>query len=144
MKLVDLNVLLYAVNRDAAPHASVRQWWDAALSGEEPIALSWPVLLGFLRVATNSRVFAQPLSCEQAVAKIDLWLAQPSVRIVSETAEHWRIMRGLLVESGTAGNLTTDAYLAALAIAHGAVLVSCDADVARFSGLRWEHPMNAT
>lgn len=141
MKLIDLNVLLYAVNRDAAHHAAARQWWESALNGEEPIALCWPVLLGFLRVATSCRVFAQPLSCDDALAKIDQWLAQPPVRIVTETGEHWRIFRSLLQASGTAGNLTTDAHLAALAIGHGAVIVSCDTDFARFPGLRWEHPL---
>lgn len=143
MKLIDVNVLLYAVNRDSAQHAPVREWWDSALSGEEPIALCWPVLLGFLRLVTNPRVFVHPLNCEQAIAKIELWLAQPLVRIVQETDEHWRILRGLLEASGSAGNLTTDAHLASLAIAHGAVLVSCDTDFARFPGLRWEHPVGA-
>ena len=41
---------------------------------------------------------------------------------------------------GDDGNLTTDAHLAALAISHGAVLASCDADFARFSRLRWHNP----
>jgi hypothetical protein len=39
-----------------------------------------------------------------------------------------------------AGNLTTDAHLAALAISHGAVLVSFDTDFGRFKGLRWSRP----
>lgn len=34
-------------------------------------------------------------------------------------------------------NLTTDAYLAALAIEHQGELHSTDADMARFPGLRW-------
>ena len=33
-----------------------------------------------------------------------------------------------------------DAHLAALAISHGATLVSCDADFGRFRHLRWEDP----
>jgi len=40
-----------------------------------------------------------------------------------------------------AGNLTTDAHMAVLALTHDAVLVSCDTDFARFKGLRWENPM---
>jgi hypothetical protein len=40
-------------------------------------------------------------------------------------------------EAGTAGNLTTDAHLAALAIEHGAELHSTDTDFARFAKLRW-------
>jgi toxin-antitoxin system PIN domain toxin len=90
--------------------------------------------LGFLRLVTNPRVFLQPLTCEQALAKVDQWLAQPPVRVVHETEEQWRILRSLLQDCGVAGNLTTDAHLASLAIAHGAVLVSCDTDFARFPG----------
>ncbi|MBM4090479.1 MAG: type II toxin-antitoxin system VapC family toxin [Planctomycetes bacterium] len=66
----------------------------------------------------------------------------PSIRPdLVNLLEHRRIFRSLLQASGTAGNLTTDAYLAALAIGHGAVIVSCDRDFARFPGLRWEHPL---
>lgn len=42
---------------------------------------------------------------------------------------------------GSAGNLTTDAHLAALAIEHQAELHSSDADFARFPGLRWRNPL---
>lgn len=140
MKLVDLNVLLYAINRDAPRHETVRSWWEKALAGEEPIALAWVVVLGFLRLATNVRVFAKPLRSNQAIERVEAWLAHPNLRMVVETKEHWRILKELLAEAGTAGNLTTDAHLAALAISHGATLASCDADFGRFRALRWENP----
>ncbi len=38
-------------------------------------------------------------------------------------------------------DLTTDAHLAALALSHDAVLVSSDADFARFRGLRLLNPL---
>ena len=57
------------------------------------------------------------------------------------TLKEWDVMRSLLEESGTAGNLTTDAHLAALAISHGAILISCDSDFMRFKSLRWENPL---
>jgi toxin-antitoxin system PIN domain toxin len=142
MKLVDLNVLLYAVNRKAPLHGIVRSWWEAALSDEEPVALAWIVLLGFLRLATNARVFPRPLTPGQAMERVEAWIAHPKTRLVAETGEHWRILRELLEETGTAGNLTTDAHLAALAISHGATLVSCDADFGRYRGLRWENPVS--
>ncbi len=95
---------------------------------------------GFLRLATNSRVFPTPLTLEEALECVDLWVNHVNTRVVTETEEHWLILRALISETGTAGNLTTDAHLASLAIAHGATLVSCDADFARFRGLRWENP----
>jgi predicted nucleic acid-binding protein len=50
-------------------------------------------------------------------------------------------MARLLAPLGTAGDLVTDAHLAALAIEHGATLESCDHDFGRFAGLRWEDPL---
>jgi len=38
-------------------------------------------------------------------------------------------------------NLVTDAHLAALAIEHGCVLISTDADFARFPRLAWRNPL---
>ena len=140
MKLVDLNVLLYAVNRDSPRHETVRTWWEAALAADEPVGLPWIVILGFLRLATNARVFSNPLTVDQAIDRVEAWLVHPGVCIVRETDDHWRILRELLSGAGTAGNLTTDAHLAALAISHGAILASCDADFGRFNHLRWENP----
>jgi toxin-antitoxin system PIN domain toxin len=142
MKIVDLNVLLYVVNEDAVQHDALRSWWEAVLRNDEPIGLAWMVLLGFLRLSTNPRVFPRPLTAELASGRIDRWLTHPNIRMVLETEEHWRILGQLLDETGTAGNLTSDAHLAALAIAHGATLVSCDADFARYRQLRWMNPLS--
>jgi toxin-antitoxin system PIN domain toxin len=140
MKIVDLNILLYAVNRNAPRHEVVRSWWETVLSSEEPVGLAWIVLLEFLRLSTNASVFVKPLTPAQAIERIDAWLVHPNTRIVQETEEHWKIFKGLLEESGAGGNLTSDAHLAALAISFGATLASCDADFARFRHLRWENP----
>ncbi|MGH8657014.1 MAG: type II toxin-antitoxin system VapC family toxin [Gammaproteobacteria bacterium] len=141
MKVVDLNVLLYAVNENAVHHTPLLKWWEEAINGDEPLGLPWIVLLGFLRISTNPRIFPQPLEPDTAISKIGIWLSLDNTRLVCEKEEHWDILRSLLAETGTAGNLTTDAHLATLAISHGAALVSCDNDFARFKGLRWENPI---
>lgn len=141
MKVVDLNVLLYAVNRDAVHHRAALHWWQRAVDGDEPIGLPWVVLLGFLRIATNPAAFPRAFDVDTAVAMVGEWLSLEATRLVLEKDEHWDVLRSLLLEAGTAGNLTTDAHLAALAITHGALLVSFDADFARFKGLRWENPL---
>ena len=141
MKIVDLNVLLYAVNENSVHHSAARRWWENAVNGEEPIGIPWIVLLGFLRLSVNSAVFPHPLDADAALEKVDTWLALETTRLVGEKDGHWDVLRPLLADSGTAGNLTTDAHLAALAISHGAVLVSFDNDFSRFEGLRWESPI---
>jgi predicted nucleic acid-binding protein len=85
-------------------------------------------------------VFPHPLDERTAVGKLDTWLSHPNVRVLREKDEHWDVLRSLIEEAGTAGNLTSDAHLAALAIGHGAVLVSFDADFGRWKGLRWSRP----
>jgi toxin-antitoxin system PIN domain toxin len=142
VKLVDVNVLLYAVNRDAEHHEAALAWWQDALSGDESIGLAWSVLLGFLRIAANPKIFPTPVSAAGAIKHIDAWLTVPNVCVITEKPEHWKLLRVLLKETGVAGNLTTDAQLAALAISHGASLVSFDRDFVRFEGLRWETPLS--
>lgn len=141
MKLVDLNILLYVVNKDSH-HRAALDWWNAAMNGDETIGLPWVVLLGFLRISTNPRVFPEPFDVDDAIAKVNTWLSLENVRVLRESENHWEILRSLISEAGTAGNLTTDAHLAALAISHAAALVSFDSDFGRFKGLRWENPLS--
>lgn len=141
MKIVDVNLLLYAINSDSPRHDAARAWLENLLNSEETIGLPWAVILGFLRIATNPRALATALKVPAAVARVEDWLALQNVRLVREKDDHWETLRTLIVTAGTAGNLTTDAHLAALAISHDAVLCSSDRDFGRFKGLRWENPL---
>ena len=143
MKVVDVNILLCAVNRDSPCHAAAKSWLERALCGDEPMAFPWVVILGFLRISTSPRIFPHPLDARHALGVVDSWLSQPSVMALNPGEEHWRLLRGLLDEAGTVGNLTTDAHLAAVAIEHGAELNSTDSDFARFARLRWANPLQA-
>ncbi len=140
MRIVDANVLLYAVNEAAPHHARARSWLDEALAGREPIGFAWTVLLAFLRLATHPAVFPRPLTVSEATEVVRAWLAQPPAIVVEPTPRHVDLLAGLLAEAGTAANLVGDAHLAALALEHDGVLVSYDADFGRFAGLRREAP----
>jgi uncharacterized protein len=141
VKLPDVNVLLYAVDTASPRHRAARRWLEERLSGTETLAFAWTVLIAFLRLGTNPRVFAEPLEPAEAFDLIDSWLGQPPSTVVHPTDRHAAILRELLEPVGTAANLTTDAHLAALAIEHGAELCSSDSDFARFSGVRWRDPL---
>ncbi len=141
MILVDVNLLIYAVNEDAPGHQKAKAWLEAVISGTETVGLSWTVLLAFLRLTTRAGLFQRPLTVETAFDLVDAWLQQPTVMIVEPTAQHLRILRELVLPLGTGGNLTSDAHLAALAMEHRAELCSTDHDFARFGRLRWLNPL---
>ncbi|WP_022947267.1 type II toxin-antitoxin system VapC family toxin [Methylohalobius crimeensis] len=141
MILVDANLLLYAVNRDLPPHPTARIWFEDILSGNERVGFPWVVLLAFLRIATSKRIFERPLPVEKANAYVDEWLSQPVATTLVPGAAHWAILRNLLNQTGTGGNLTTDAHIAALALEHGCTVCSIDNDFKRFPGLRHIDPL---
>lgn len=132
MIVVDTNVLLYAVNSRAPQHERTVHWLDQALKESQVLGLPWVAALGFIRISTNRRVFPTPLTPEEALGAVRTWHAHPAVTVPEPTARHLAVLSGLLLESGTAGNLTTDAHLAALAIEHGASVATFDRDLARF------------
>ena len=132
MKLVDANVLLYAVNTDAERHDASRRWIDDALSGTETVGFSWVALLAFVRLATKVGLFPAPLSAGEAMDRVEAWLAAGPAVVVEPTSEHARVVRHLLATTGVAGNLVNDAHLAALAIEHRGSVVSFDRDFDRF------------
>ena len=82
-----------------------------------------------------------PDSPDRAFEYIDSWLDSPVATVVHPSERHADHMRDLLLPLGTAGNLTDDAHLAALAIEHGAELCSSDNDFSRFEGVRWVNPL---
>jgi uncharacterized protein len=137
----DVNMLLYAHNTAAPHHAAAREWWRSLLMSAEPVGLAWVAVLGFVRVSTNRKAAQRPLSVEDALRQARGWLDRSNVTILHPGDRHADILFGLLEHVGVAGNLTTDAHLAALAIEYQAELHSTDADFSRFPGLRWRNPL---
>lgn len=141
MILPDLNLLVYANNRAATEHKRARVWWENLIETEQPVGLSWAVMLGFVRLVTHPAVLAAPVAPVDALARVRTWLDQPNVRIVEPGPRHLDLLGELFRATGVGGSLTTDTHLAALAIEHQAELHSNDADFARFPGLRWRNPL---
>lgn len=140
MRLVDANVLLYAVNSASERHSVCKRWLDGALSGGDTVGLAWVPLLAFIRLTTKHGLFPRPLAPADAMRQVTDWCSAPASMVVGPTARHADILSGLLAEVGAGGNLVNDAHLAALAVEHRAGIVSYDSDFGRFDGIRWETP----
>lgn len=141
MILVDANILLYAEDKTSPHHDKARIWWEAQLSGDLPVCLNWTVILAFIRIATNRRVFETPLTLKEVISITQSWMDQPCVRIVEPTSRHWEILQDLMREGGATANLVSDAHLAAIAVEHNCTLFSTDTDFSRFHGLKWRNPL---
>jgi len=141
MILIDANLLIYAIDSGSPHHSAARGWLERILSGADEVGLTWNVILAFLRIVTHPAVVRRPLAPEVALEYVDSWLQQPCVRTVVPGTKHWLIFRALVRSAGTAGNLTSDAHLAALALEHDCELHSTDHDFKRFPGIKHINPL---
>lgn len=141
MRLLDANLLLYAYDASSPFHSRARPWFEELLSELEPVWLPWASIHAFLRIGTNPRILENPFKIDEAVSIVGEWLEQPAVSILEPGARYWPILGRMLPAAQARGNLVMDAHLAALAIEHGATLLSTDRDFTRFKGLRWANPL---
>jgi len=141
MLLADVNVFLYAHRPESPRHDEHRSWLDAALGGMEPLGVSEAVLASFVRIATHGRVYREPTPTEVALTFCEAVLAAPAAVVLRPGPRHWQLFSSLVRTVGARGNLVPDAYLAALALEHGATWVTTDRGFARFPGLRWRPPL---
>ena len=143
MIVLDANILVYAINDQAPMHSEAKQWLEQQLSSTTPIGLPWLVIVAFLRLITNPRIFGDShLASDDAIHCMDLWLQHPNVTELHPGPEHWQILKRLLIRSGAAGNLTNDAHIAALAIERAALVCSTDNDFKRFQGVQHVNPLS--
>lgn len=141
MIVPDVNLLIHAYNTRSPSHSAARRWWGELLGSTRPVGMAWVAMLGFIRISTHRHILGDPLAVATACGHVRAWLSQPYVAVLHPGDRHAEILFGLLERLGTAGNLTTDAHLAALAIEHQAELHSTDADFERFPGLRHVNPL---
>jgi hypothetical protein len=141
MRLIDVNVLVYAYRQDTRDHPSYRRWLGECVGADEAYGMADLVLSGFLRVVTHPGIFHLPTPLEQALVFVDKLRSRPNCVPVAPGPRHWEIFTRLCLTAAAKGNLIPDAYLAALAIESGSEWITTDRDYSRFPGLRWRHPL---
>ena len=114
MIIPDLNLLLYAYFENYPQHAAAKQWWESIVNGKDIVGIVPPVAFGFVRLATNRKIYAPPISVEDALGNIESWFLRTNVQWLVSRPANLEIAFRLLRSEGVAGSLTTDAQNSAL------------------------------
>lgn len=138
---VDVNILVYASNRDAAEQPRSEALLAHLAEGPGLVVLLWPTLMSFLRIATSARIMDRPLTPDQAMASIASLIDRPHVRVVGEAEGFWPTYQGVARTVSARGNLVPDVHLVALMIQHGVSTIwSRDRGFRQFDGIVARNP----
>lgn len=141
MIIPDINLLLYAYFAVFPRHESTRRWWERVIESGEEVGIAPPVLFGFIRIATNRRVFVPPMDLQNATGIAEEWLSLPGIRVLRPGAHHVKIAFDLLRAAEVSRDLTTDAQIAAYALENRGIVHTVDADFSRFPDVRCVNPL---
>lgn len=139
MELCDVNILVNVLNASAPSHQLCRDWFGQALTSRVPLLLTSATLVAVVRVGTNPRAFPDPASLEGVLSFVNYLRALPQARVLEPGPDHWRLFTECCRAAVAKANLISDAHLAALALEHGARVVTMDRDFKRFPKLKVLH-----
>ena len=142
MIVPDVNVLVHAYRREMADHPAYAAWLNAVVGGGEDLGLVEPVLTGFVRIVTHRRIFAEPAPTADALGFVRALRAGRRARALPATEAVWATL-GAFVDGDRDlhGNRVPDAWIAAMAMAHGGAVATRDTGFRRFGGLRSFDPV---
>ena len=140
MRMPDVNVLIYAHRADDPAHGFFKNWIEVLAAGPEPFGLSSEVATAFVRIVTHPAYPLGPTPLSEALSVIDSIRRASGCRFLTPGVRHWETFRQLCDHSGAVGKRVGDAKHAAIALEHGCVWVTRDADFQNFvpHGLRLE------
>lgn len=133
---LDVNILVYASNEEAPEHERAAALVAHIAAGPTLTVLLWPVLMGYLRIATHPAIFPSPLSPTVAMANVESLLGPRHIRAAGERDGFWTAYRSAAGPVAPRGNLVPDAHIAALMGQHGVSRIwSRDRDLRKFDGI---------
>jgi len=142
MIVPDVNLLIYAYDKNAPDHSKARTWWEETLSGSEVVGIPWIVVLAFVRLMTHPTLSTNPMTIQQSREAVLSWCEIKHVRLLSPSPSTIELFFRLLAQAETGGNLSTDAMIAALASEYGGCVYSNDRDFSRFGEIVWRNPLD--
>ena len=138
---LDVNVLLYASDTSSPKHPEAIRFLEQRASDPDLFCIAWSTLVAYLRISTHPRIFARPLSPDEALGNVEALLGLPRVRVLSEGEGFFEIYRQVTAHFPVRGNLVPDAHLAALLRQHGVRrLYTVDRDFRKFDFLQVDDP----
>jgi len=134
---VDTNILVYADREESALHEAALRVLRLLAEGNEAWAIPVFCIGEFLRVISHDRLFDPPTPVLDAMDSVESLLASPSARLLVPGDRYLKLLRSLIVEANSQGNLVFDAQITAVCLEHGATtLLTEDRDFARFRSLK--------
>ena len=141
---VDANVLIYSAIESMPEHRAVLSFFERrVLTGELTCAVTFPVLLEFVHITTDSRRFKPPLSLDESMAIAEqYWNASNWRRLLPSAGTGTRVLE-LLRRYQLGRNRLLDTYFAATLLEHGvtALITSDIKDFRVFSELQLINPL---
>jgi len=142
-QLIDASLVIWAHHEQFTQHQSAKRWWATTLTSTPSVGIPWPTIVAFVRISTHPRALSRPLDVSTAYGVVEEWLTRTNVFLPVPTDRHAMLYGAMLRTGKAAGNHTTDAHLAALAVEWGLEVMSADRDFARYPGLRWHDPTSS-
>jgi len=135
--VLDVNVLVAAATEQHIHHAPAERFMNGELASWSPVIVPDVAWSGFARVMTNPAATKPPLDWGGVMSFVDGVMGQPgyahhSRGLSTDLHRFFDLCRSVEAR----GNLVSDAYLAAIAIANHCPLASFDRDFTRFPGLK--------
>ena len=145
MIATDTNLLVYAHRADSEWHEQAASLVRSLAQGRITWGLPWPCVHEFLAIASHPRIYDPPSTVAEALDQVDAWLESPVAELLTETRQHWSVLKELLRNRRVKGPMVHDARVAALCIAHGVTeLWTADRDFSRFPDLTARNPLQAS
>ena len=139
---IDVNILLYASDRGSPFHAAAAGFLRDRPKDPEILCLTWPTVMGYLRMATHPRMFDDPMTPRAAIDNVARLMELPRCRMVAETEDFLDTCRDVAAEVTARGNLVPDVHLAALMRVHDVrTIYTHDRDFLRFPFLKVVDPI---
>lgn len=141
---IDTNIFVYATYPSFVQNVAATAFLKKCLAGHDPLFLSWGVIYEYLSVATNPRLFiGDTLPFDRAVENMLQVTAAPNVEVLSESADHFPLLKDLQREGNTLqGRLLHDAHSVVLMRENDIkTIYTCDTDFNRFKGIEVLNPL---